>query len=312
MPKLAPNILDAVFYLYRSDPESGKTTGPWGTGFIVGRPISGISYYHFYGVTNWHVSNDLGASIIRINTQDGKTRFIDYEPHEWQFVPHHDDISIVDLTDDLRETDQIAFCREYEFLSKDLIKRLEIGPGDDVFMVGLFADAHGGDRNIPCVRFGNLSMMASDHALIEQPNYQKRPSYLTDMRSRSGFSGSPVFAYRIPGSNLDRAPGEPLPMKPSFKFMGLLGIHCGQFLEEFEVRKKPAKNEERLGDPIHEGDKLYAPGAMNIVVPSWRVSEILDLEIFDTPRQKREPALREAASKSSVERPAYSSKSENG
>src|ERR1700730_10815269 len=51
-------------------------------------------------------------------------------------------------------------------------------------------------------RFGNISLLASDDAPIEQPNQQRRPSHIFDMRSRPGFSGSPVFVYRTPSGDL--------------------------------------------------------------------------------------------------------------
>jgi hypothetical protein len=303
MPKLGADITNIAFYLYREEPDpkggQNKITGPWGSGSIVGRQVPGVQIFHYYGVTNWHVAVRDGASIIRINTADEKTRILKYQPEDWQFLRNHDDLAVVDLTDDLREKDEINFSSEQGFITEQAIRVLEIGAGDDVFMVGLFVEAHGGERNIPSVRFGNISLMANDKALVEQPNGMKRPSYLTDMRSKGGFSGSPVILYRIPEADLYPIPnsGAPLRLKPNPKFVGLLGIHCAQFWEPTEVQKKPPSASEQLGDPIKDGDKLYIPGAMNIVVPAWRISELLDLEVFEMARKKREPAMREAAAK---------------
>ena len=42
---------------------------------------------HYYAVSNWHVANDGMASVIRLNTKDGKTRFIEKDPAvDWHFV----------------------------------------------------------------------------------------------------------------------------------------------------------------------------------------------------------------------------------
>jgi hypothetical protein len=113
----------------------------------------------------------------------------------------------MDLTDDISfETDQIMFIGEKQFISREMLEHLEIGLGEDVFMIGLYPDQSGGERNIPSGRFGNLAMVANDRSPVEQPNKMKRPSHLTDMRSRSGFSGSPVFVHRIPAADLSRPP----------------------------------------------------------------------------------------------------------
>jgi hypothetical protein len=297
MPKLKHDILNAAFYLYREEQTpSGKNkiTGPWGTGSVIGRPIEGTRFYHLYGVTNRHVAHKTGASIIRINTKNGGTRRLEYQVDDWQFIPQQDDITVVDITDDLVDDDEIAFIGEREFISEKVLEFYEIGPGDDVFMMGLFSEAHGGKRNVPIVRFGNIAMIANKNVLIEEDSdLPRRPCHLADMRSKAGFSGSPVFVYRIPEMDLDRPPGSPLQLKPGQKFMGLLGIHCGQFWERTKVFKSPLGKNEGLGDPIKEGDALYIQGAMNIVIPAWRITEVLDLKEFDMARKKREPRLRE-------------------
>ena len=108
MPKLKSDIGNAVFYLYRINPKTGKRTGPHGSGFIVGRKSTTIqNLNHYYGVTNWHLSNDLGASIIQINTDDGKSRFSITRLRIGFFEKNGDDLSIVDLTDEAKTGDQL-------------------------------------------------------------------------------------------------------------------------------------------------------------------------------------------------------------
>jgi hypothetical protein len=79
----------------------------------------------------------------------------------------------------------------------------QIGPGDDVFMVGRFIDHDGGNKNRPALRFGNISI---DPTPIMQDNGVRVPAYCVDLHSRTGFSGSPVFVYRTPGPDLDPPP----------------------------------------------------------------------------------------------------------
>jgi hypothetical protein len=74
----------------------------------------------------------------------------------------------------------------------------------------------------------------------------------------------------------------------------LLGIHCGQFWDTVEVRTARRKTE-ASGDPIKEGDKLLIQSGMTIVIPAWRIKQLLDLEVFEVARKKRDAELEERA-----------------
>jgi hypothetical protein len=307
MPRIRPELADSTFYLFRRNPKSGKIEGPCGTGCIVGRDTKENQFRHYYGVTNYHVSHQLGATIIRLNTRDGDTRFLEYETEDWHFVPNGDDLSAVDLTDDWKEGDQFAVQMEGIFVTDEVIRRFEINPGEDVLMIGMFTSHHGGKRNKPVVRSGNLAMTADPNALVKQPNGALRPSHLVDMRSRTGFSGSPVLMYRTLANALTNIGLYNTPLledKSGYSgghgshtafatrkdwFVGLLGIHCGQFWDVAKIRKSPPEDDsERIGDPISEGDEIYIQSGMTIVVPASRISELLDLEVFHMVRQKRD------------------------
>jgi hypothetical protein len=165
MPKLRPDIGNAVFYLYRIDPKTGERTGPHGSGFIVGRKSAVLqNFNHYYGITNWHLANDLGASIIRINTDDGKSRYLDYAPDDWLFQKDGDDLSIIDLTENAHRGDQVAHYTDTGFIDPTVIKTFDVALGEDVFMTGLFADQPGGERNTPAARFGNVALLADEKA----------------------------------------------------------------------------------------------------------------------------------------------------
>jgi hypothetical protein len=106
--------------------------------------------------------------------------------------------------------------------------------------------------NVPSARFGNISMLPNPRALIRQETEYEGQSYVIDMRSRSGFSGSPVYVYRTFGSNLTNVAGHEFDEvelntdmirefggRMSFRgrlrahnLFQLLGIHWGQFPEE--------------------------------------------------------------------------------
>ena len=188
MPRLNRAFESLVFFLYANSPKSGKFVGPLGTGFFVGVE-SGVPPYdvaHVYAVSCWHViSGQVGASNIRINTKaqenpkasnsrntpNGKTRIIDFDPAEWQFKSNGDDLAIVDVTDRLNSTsDEISALPISWLVNKEFINTEELGIGEDGFMLGLFTNHTGKDRNLIAARFGNLSLLAQDNEPIEQPN----------------------------------------------------------------------------------------------------------------------------------------------
>lgn len=290
MPKVAKTVSESVFFLFRHDPKTGRIVGPEGTGVLIARESKRLpGELHYYAVTNRHVACEGGASIIRLNTHDGGSRFIELDPSEWHFKKSGDDLAAADLGSRLDPTgDEIKHNNETGFVDQRTIEKLEIGPGEDVFMCGLFASHHGGERNVPTVRFGNLSMLASDQAPVELGTGASRPCHLADMRSRSGYSGSPVFVYRTFGSDLTTAADQYVGLDETSIFMGLLGIHCGQFMDEIEVRKLRKPRSERKGDPISEGDELEIQSSMTVIVPAWRITELLDLEVFEMSRAKRD------------------------
>lgn len=183
--------------------------------------------------------------------------------------PDHDDVTVLDA--------HMAVDQEYA-------DQAEIGFGDDVFMLGMFANSPGDQRNAPVARFGNIARLPSDDALIAQETGAETPCYLIDMRSRTGFSGSPVFVYRTVTSDLrPLTDGGPISISGENTMLNLLGVHCGQYPERFE-----AKRTEATGDPISEGDHLQGPSAMNVVIPAWRIFDVLDHPDLKAIRMERD------------------------
>jgi hypothetical protein len=257
---------------------------------------------HLYAVSNWHVAIEGGASIIRVNVKGNETRFMEYEPTDWLF-DRDDDLAIVDVHNDLRPTDDVSHINEFDFLAGERWHGAGLTIGEDAFMLGLFTEHHGGNRNTPSARFGNVSMLASPHAKVRMPTGSEQPCHLVDTHSRGGFSGSPVFVYRTSGSDLSKMDERDpfgVPTKTDVLF-GLLGIHCGQFWEKLEFRKAEADVEaQRL--PVLEGDRLRVPSSMTLVMPAWRISTLLDSEPFAVVRNSREVVWTEEAKKRPIVR----------
>jgi hypothetical protein len=124
MPKINRRLLEASFFLYRRNPKNQtEMTGPHGTGCIVSRPSAHQNDPdHYYAVSNRHVVQAAGASIIRINTHDGRTRFVEKVQDDWRWVGDSDDLTIADITDDLNiKTDAVSCIPESGFVTERFI-----------------------------------------------------------------------------------------------------------------------------------------------------------------------------------------------
>ncbi|HEX3943953.1 MAG TPA: hypothetical protein VHW69_07695 [Rhizomicrobium sp.] len=317
MPRLNKHIKECVFYLYGKDPKTGERRGPLGSGVLVERDPPDVNALlfssprispmtHVYAVTSYHAAVTKGASIIRINSiADGDfavEQFIEREPHEWSFIPGGDDIAITDVTDDIRfesgkRFDSFNTLSESSFVTADFIKEAEITIGEDGFMLGLFTRNPGYVWIEPAARFGNLSQLAQLHNPIVQGHGIAHPSHVFDIHSRPGFSGSPVFIYRTPAADLSsfsKHPGRDHKWMLSTKnnvFLGLLGIHSGQFMDDLTA----SKNDEAYGQmPIYDGDSITVPSSMTIVAPAWAITKALDHPNLKEQREMREERSRKA------------------
>jgi hypothetical protein len=126
----------------------------------------------------------------------------------------------------------------------------------------------GKDQNTPLVQFGNLAMMPLEPEYVDQGS---RFIFVSEMHSRTGFSGSPVFVFR---TELDF--DESIKTFEEFRKyaiygriklrigeMRLLGMHVEQF---------------RITVPQDPKDKIpdiYQLTSLNKVIPAWKIEEML-------------------------------------
>ena len=263
MPQIHRNFLNSVFFLYRckEDAEMGKNTG--GTGFLTAVP-SQDGHGHHYGVSNWHIAVNKGCTVIRLNRIDGGKEIIETDPDAWEF-DRKNDLAAVPLS--IRDPAHAAFfVGTQAFMSEGHAAQEEIGPGDDVFMIGRFVDLNEHEKNTPTVRFGHISTFPVD--------VDGKLSYCLDMHSRSGYSGSPVFWYRTPGSDLRWAVTNQANFDLTSKFL-FLGVLWGQFWEDI---KDPETNE------------LTPKGlsGMSCATPAWKLLELLDRSKFSEQRRLKD------------------------
>ena len=283
MPRIPPKMLDCVCYLYNSEEDAKKGKDFGGTAFLVAVPSPDPSQVFIYAVSNWHVACQ-GASVLRVNTHDGGSDIIPYGPEDWSFDPRYD--IAVRHFDYRREIHRCSLLALEGLALQEHIENQKIGPGDDVFMVGRFVDHDGGPINRPAVRFGNVSVMPSP---IMQPNGQMADAYCIDLHSRSGYSGSPVFAYRTPGFDLEEPSPKSLETSKILfagtNYLACLGIHFSQFPEAWEFISGSAPAKEMSNVPlVASGGYIKGLSGMTCVLPAWYIVEVLNMPSVKGPR----------------------------
>jgi hypothetical protein len=313
MPKIPDEILDCCFFLYESEEDANSGVNPRGTGFLVQHGGGIGNTPSFYGITNKHVACSGGASVIRINTLDGRTRNFNFDPAEWGFLPSGVDVAAIELDVDLKR-DKVAFVHVSLFASDPIDRNQlqEVFVGEDTFMIGMFFDHQARTKNLVSVRFGNISMLPDVNALVKQPTDHMGQCFVVDMHSRTGFSGSPVFAFRTFGSDLgshvvnfseydlqinfdpresklrDYAviKGGSLRIKNSLK---LIGIQCSQFPENWPHKKAESampKAENFVFEPP-KTDYVVGFSGMSVVVPAWEILKTLNSPAFRERRAQK-------------------------
>src|SRR5260370_9388505 len=202
MPRIAGEMLDCVVYLYRSKDDAEKGTGGGGTGFLVVVPSKVYPARGYqYVVTNRHVVKD-GATVIRLTTKSGQSEVLEVDKNDWILESGHHDLAVYHLA--LR-TDRHKFkaIGTVDFLDKEKISGFNIGVADDAFMLGRFINHEGKQCNTPTARFGNIAMMPQE--TISHDGHDE-VSFLVEIRSISGYSGSPIFVYLPPFSPTNLTP----------------------------------------------------------------------------------------------------------
>ena len=267
MPRIADFMLDGIAFLYRTEDEARRRVKLGGTGFIVTREIKrskelvGVDLHVPYLISNRHVVFGGGASVVSINRRDGSPPAIfPFEPTDWTEHSKREDLAAISLMGYLNHSiHTTAHILESALLTEGGFKKLMIGVGDEVFMIGRFINHQGLTQNRPAARFGSISM-GPENIWVKQDN-RFQESIAVEMRSRTGFSGAPVAVYRNQGTVISvEIPNE-------YKaFWALLGVNWGYILDE-------------------EGENTW----LNGVVPAWKI-----LELFEEPALKKKQEQIEA------------------
>jgi hypothetical protein len=277
MARIRDELLDCVIYLYpsKADAEGGKKAG--GSGFIAGIESEANPRGWLYAVTNRHVLEDGQSGTIRLNTRDEGVEIIETDLDDWDRA-NEDDLAVCGPLPS-QTTFRLSPVTEDVFVTPEIIERYRIGPSDEVFMVGRFVNHAGQQSNTPSVRFGNVSMMPLEPLKLDSGAMQE--SFLVEMRSSGGYSGSPVFVYIRPSD---------VPFRHTKKLAcgpWLLGIDCGHL---------PAWDRVYERDKSAKYDEFWVKRNTGVaaVIPAWRLRELLYTDELVKERKRLDKELKRA------------------
>jgi len=269
LPRISDHFLNCVVYLYPSEAEAQEGKNIGGSGFLVGIPLDEQQKrFSLFVVTNKHVV-DHGNMTVRINTRFGETDIISLEEELWFAHPDGDDLAIcgIGLSSELHQVD---FIRPDHWVDKEWIKETDIGPGDDVFVVGRFISRDGQQQNRPTVRFGNIAQMPGDPIVTETGH--KQESFLVEIRSMSGYSGSPVF---VRYTTHVTPPGA-----KKYPYAGILvqgfGLLLGVDFCHIHSREPVIDNVTKR--PVNPDWYVSSNTGMAGIIPAWKLADIFENE----------------------------------
>jgi hypothetical protein len=254
MPRVPDDIVQSVVYVYPNRGAAEKREILGGSGVLLSMPLNASpDWVTMYVLSNSHVVRDFESPAILVNTADGKTDIL--EIHNCRWVHHQDGYDLAVAPIKPTEAHQFKCVPVDWLLTEDQVKQYDIGPGDEVFMVGRFVNEEGRRQIIPSVRFGHIAMMPTEPTLATMALGEQ---ILIECLSIPGYSGSPVFLFCLPFTaskiRTDSPPGL------------LVGLDSGHIRDFYPV----------LSDKFVETSQSVAVNTgMATVIPGWRIMELL-------------------------------------
>lgn len=247
-----------------------------GTAFLVGVPLNN-DYVTVYIVTAKHVIDCIKEKSIdqkvylRVNIKEGGLNYVESEIEQWVFHPSDEsvDVAILNWT----PPEEIIDYRVIDVnnaATQEIIDKEKIGVGEEVFLTGLFASHSGTQKNVPIMRAGNIAAMPEEKISVKK--FGNIDAYLIEVRSIGGLSGSPVFVYL--GSWRSQNGSMTLGGHSSFYWLGLMHGHYDKDMLDMDSLSEDMLRNLRINMGIA------------IVVPVWKILEVINQEKFIEQREK--------------------------
>jgi hypothetical protein len=298
MPRISDVFLQCAVYVYesREDAELGIHQG--GSGFLTHLFLEqNKEWSEIYVVTNRHAIIDpktmiMRDPVIRLNRKDGKIECFETKCRDWILHSDGDDIAVLPFRFRYSEMDYWSVPSDF-FLTPEVVSREDVGIGDDTFMVGRFVNHEGREKNAPAVRFGNIAMMPKEK--IASPYGIDQESFLVEVRSLPGYSGSAVFLHSANAINdmSIRRGGKEKPKLPDRSTANALEVlqesldsmepfmnPKGPYLLGIDWCHIPRKSLVRAvdGSPVDGNWYVDENTGMAGVIPAWKIIDVLNSE----------------------------------
>jgi hypothetical protein len=193
--RIPDGLLKCVVFIGGRDTHGQTHYGA--TAFVVGltTSLSGTAGWPVLVTARHNVLRALdeyGNVTIRVNLENGAARDIEIAG-SWEF-PDDDasDVAAIPFPDLFVGTEEALPLPVDWFLTPEMVAGHNIGPGDEIVIIGLFSRHVGTERNLPVVRGGSIAAMPEE-PLIDPASGLEYDAYLAEVRSIGGLSGSPVF-----------------------------------------------------------------------------------------------------------------------
>jgi hypothetical protein len=299
VPFLPQTTEESAIFLYPSVDDAMERTKWGGSGFLIAVPSeANPSRVHLYAVSNEHVSTRCPVIRRSVPLAD-KVGIVPGEDSDWIEHPDGDDIAVRPLGDVPAKrgplpTGGYQYLEAAQLMTREDLLLAGPGLGDDCYMIGRYINHEGKQFDRAVVRFGNLSMLPE--FIWQEKRSFEQESFLVDMRSVAGFSGSQVIAYFTEPGTVSAVemmggghpPGTPL--REVISKYWILGIDWGHL----PVTEDIAENGERK--------KVKVKSSMAAVVPAWKLTELLnDVEAVVKPRERAEEELAQVNENAAVE-----------
>jgi len=253
MPLMPEYFLNSIAFIYPSARDAKRDTGFIGAGFMVGIPSPDHpSYRMVYLVTSYHVIKKLKAVTLRFNLKSGGMRIVKDWPLSHWVINKAFDIAVTPVSGDGLD---FAFIPRKLFVDAEKIAQHKIGAGDEICLIGRIMQTKYVTRNVAMMRFGNISL---------SPQYEEK-TFLVELRSISGHSGSPVVVYCPPYALAGTRDQEQ--MWQGYLLLGVNRGHLREYEELVSVKDLKTKSENWVSE---------TNVAISQIIPAWYISELLD------------------------------------
>jgi hypothetical protein len=201
---------------------------------------------------------------LRINTRQGTASYFSLQGRQWHF-PDDPEVDVAVLLCPGFQNFYYQAIPYENCATKEDLRSLGIGIGDELFIVGLDANQQGTKRNMPIMRDGIICAMP-DAPLYNRQTGLPYVAYLTETRSTGGLSGSPVFVCIDHGRDISKLTG-----RIRVRLLGLIRGHWDR-----DLSTSPFQMGSQEIDAMNQG--------IATVTPIWEVIKLLHQE---DPAQER-------------------------